>query len=263
MKINVLIFIMTVQGTQGVTILSEGVIQMTIERAIEILDPTHREHYDSIDVVNEACKMGMEALALKKTMTQRIAELETQNTDLFYKLNGVMLSVDKWLEGEELKQDEVNRAITMREKTLQIVEKLEAEVERLQKHTEEVTANCIQFNKANDKANNQRFLEAIAFVQSEAYREFGEKITETFLQYAHLHSHADCARKDYIKAADGTEIEMQSVWDAFTLEKYGMAVYEVMNRLQTNIELIEKDRLLTELEKDFRLLVKELTESNE
>lgn len=35
---------------------------MTIERAMEILDPKHREHYDSIDVVNEACRMGMEAL---------------------------------------------------------------------------------------------------------------------------------------------------------------------------------------------------------
>lgn len=35
---------------------------MTIERAIEILDPEHREHYDSIDTVNEACRMGMEAL---------------------------------------------------------------------------------------------------------------------------------------------------------------------------------------------------------
>jgi hypothetical protein len=35
---------------------------MTVERAMEILDPTHREHYDSIDVVNEACRMGREAL---------------------------------------------------------------------------------------------------------------------------------------------------------------------------------------------------------
>lgn len=35
---------------------------MTIERAIEILDPEHREHYDSIEVVNEACRMGMQAL---------------------------------------------------------------------------------------------------------------------------------------------------------------------------------------------------------
>lgn len=31
---------------------------MTVERAIEILDPEHREHYDSIEVVEEACRMG-------------------------------------------------------------------------------------------------------------------------------------------------------------------------------------------------------------
>ena len=35
---------------------------MKIERAIEILNPEHREHYESIDPVNEACRMGMEAL---------------------------------------------------------------------------------------------------------------------------------------------------------------------------------------------------------
>lgn len=35
---------------------------MEISRAIEILDPEHREHYDSRETVNEACRMGMEAL---------------------------------------------------------------------------------------------------------------------------------------------------------------------------------------------------------
>lgn len=35
---------------------------MTQERAIEILNPEHREHYDSIETVNEACRMGMKAL---------------------------------------------------------------------------------------------------------------------------------------------------------------------------------------------------------
>lgn len=37
-----------------------------------------------------------------------------------------------------------------------------------------------------------------------------------------------------------------------------MSEYEEMHRLQQNIETIEKDRLLTELEKDFRVLVKEM-----
>ena len=35
---------------------------MTIDRAIEILDPEHRENYNGMDEVNEACRMGMEAL---------------------------------------------------------------------------------------------------------------------------------------------------------------------------------------------------------
>lgn len=35
---------------------------MEISREIEILDPAHRERYESIDPVNEACRMGMEAL---------------------------------------------------------------------------------------------------------------------------------------------------------------------------------------------------------
>lgn len=35
---------------------------MTIDRAIEILNPEHREHYDGLDEVNEACRMGMKAL---------------------------------------------------------------------------------------------------------------------------------------------------------------------------------------------------------
>lgn len=39
---------------------------MTIERAIEILNPEHREHYASIDPVNEACRMGMAALCRER-----------------------------------------------------------------------------------------------------------------------------------------------------------------------------------------------------
>lgn len=39
-----------------------------------------------------------------------------------YIILGVMHSVDKWLDGEELEQDEVNRAATMREKVLRIIE---------------------------------------------------------------------------------------------------------------------------------------------
>ena len=50
--------------------------------------------------------------------------------NLEYTLMGVMHSVDKWLDGDELKQDEVNRAIAMREKTLRIIESVKIEVAR-------------------------------------------------------------------------------------------------------------------------------------
>lgn len=39
-----------------------------------------------------------------------------------YIILGIMHSVDKWLDGVELEQDEVNRAATMREKILGIIE---------------------------------------------------------------------------------------------------------------------------------------------
>lgn len=47
---------------------------------------------------------------------------------LEYTLLGVMHSVDKWLDGEELKLNEVGRAAAMREKTLQIIESRDAEI---------------------------------------------------------------------------------------------------------------------------------------
>jgi hypothetical protein len=62
-----------------------------------------------------------------------IEKLKAENDDLFYKLNGVMWFVDKWLDGDELEQDELNRAITMREKTLQITEEQQKEIEKLKR----------------------------------------------------------------------------------------------------------------------------------
>lgn len=59
-----------------------------------------------------------------------------KETSLYYTLIGVMHFVDKWLEGDELKGDEVNRAATMRDKTLRIVEQLEAEKDALIKAQE-------------------------------------------------------------------------------------------------------------------------------
>lgn len=46
---------------------------MTPERAIEILDPEHREHYESIEPVNEACRMGMDAIRQVETIRKETA----------------------------------------------------------------------------------------------------------------------------------------------------------------------------------------------
>ncbi len=42
---------------------------MTTERAIEILNPEHREHYKSIEIVEEACRLGMAALKKQNPKT--------------------------------------------------------------------------------------------------------------------------------------------------------------------------------------------------
>lgn len=80
-------------------------------------------HLPPADVVPRA-EVEATLKCYKDTVKEEVNQLE-------YKLAGVMHSVDKWLDGEELNQDEVNRAATMREKTLRIVEGLQAEVERL------------------------------------------------------------------------------------------------------------------------------------
>lgn len=62
-----------------------------------------------------------------------IKKLIKEKNNLEYTLEGVMHFVDKWLDDDELEQDEVNRAITMREKTLRIVEEKDAEIAKLKR----------------------------------------------------------------------------------------------------------------------------------
>ena len=59
-----------------------------------------------------------------------IAKLTKERDDLILTLEGVMWFVDKWLDEDELKLDPVSRASAMREKTLKLVENIEAETAR-------------------------------------------------------------------------------------------------------------------------------------
>lgn len=59
-------------------------MSMSTDRAIEILDPEHREHYDGIEEVNEACRMGMAALrALKGIQWTPVSERLPDTDDEF------------------------------------------------------------------------------------------------------------------------------------------------------------------------------------
>lgn len=56
------------------------------------------------------------------TLIQTAKEAADMLEHQAYIILGVMHSVDKWLDGKELEQDEVNRAVTMREKVLRIID---------------------------------------------------------------------------------------------------------------------------------------------
>ena len=135
----------------------------------------------------EIYKIAKNALDL---VNRKDAEIENQQ----YILMGVMHSVDKWLDGDELKQDEVNRAATMREKTLQITEKQQAEIEKLNVELVGMRGACESYKMHYDNAqaeierlngrveateiSKQKLLSCFETAKSEAIKEFAERLKE-------------------------------------------------------------------------------------
>ena len=93
---------------------------------------------------------------------EEINRQQAEIDNLTYTLWGVMHSVDKWLDGVELEQDEVNRAVTMREKTLRIVEEKQAEIERLKGYPYAIQVEVSKKLEAQ--------------IKSEAVKEFAERL---------------------------------------------------------------------------------------
>ena len=123
---------------------------------------------------------------------------------------------------------------------LDLINRQKTEIERLQKH------NSVVARKHYD----------------DGIREFAKKVNELLERYSVIHENAEAATQDVIEC-DNETIEMQSVWDVHTLIANEMGSEpEEMNRLQDNIENIAKERLLKEIEKDLRLLIKGMTEVN-
>ena len=131
------------------------------------------------------------------------------------------------------------------------IETANAKIERLEKEL----MKC--------KLEKEMLYQTVEEIKSETIKEFAEKIDKLLERYSHIHEDVEKAMSDVIEH-DDEMIEMQSVWDVHTLIANEMGSEpEEMNRLQDNIETIAKERLLKEIEKDFRLLIKEMTEVQE
>ena len=135
------------------------------ERIQEVLDnydnPNGNEDPLYIAVLRDSKRIVRKA---EKEIARQQEEIE----NLTYTLLGVMHSVDKWLDGAELEQDEVNRSATMREKTLRIVEEKQAEIERLKGYPYAIQVEVSKKLEAQ--------------IKSEAVKEFAERLKEKSFQ---------------------------------------------------------------------------------
>lgn len=106
-------------------------------------DECHRE---SCKIDNCADTIDLLADALEA------AQKEIEQKD--FTILGIMHSVDKWLDGDELNQDEVNRAANMREKTLRIVESLTARAEKAEAKIKSIHESLNFADKSRSKCAN-------------------------------------------------------------------------------------------------------------
>ena len=71
--------------------------------------------------MNDSDRMDGITIGDMALLMEYVVALGKKRDDLELTLEGVMWNVDKWLDGDELNQDPVNRAITMREKILKLL----------------------------------------------------------------------------------------------------------------------------------------------
>ena len=133
------------------------------ERIKEVFDnydnPNGYEDPLYIDVLRDSKRIVRKA-------EEEINRQQEEIDKLTYNLWGVMHSVDKWLDSTELEQDELNRSVTMREKTLRIVEEKQAEIERLK----------IENQAFRSAANSYKLHYNEA--RTEAVKEFADRLKE-------------------------------------------------------------------------------------
>lgn len=120
--------------------------------------------------------------------------------NLEYTLLGVMHFVDKWLDGDELEQDEVKRSEIMREKTLKIMEEQQVEVERLKEGFKKLVEKQ-NLCKENTQATREY---QIKQTKSEVIKEFAERFLKIVCDNHYMLSSCNNS-KDYGMFATGIE----------------------------------------------------------
>jgi hypothetical protein len=204
---------------------------------------------DTVDLINRKT-------AVNELQAKQIVELKIKVEQQKAEIENLTAFADEFKDKAELLEIEKN---AMQHK----IDSQQAEIDKYQ-HIEKTVKDFwsglkeLSAFKDLQEPTLTELLEYIEQTNAEAIKEFSGKIHDILMRYAHLHNLAETARDDFVEALDGTKLEMQSVWDAFILKKNEMAEYEEMSRLQENIETIAKERVFAELEKDFRLLVKEM-----
>lgn len=71
--------------------------------------------------IGDSARMDGITVGDMELLMEYVVALIKKKDELELTLEGVMWNVDKWLDGDELTKDPVNRAITMREKILKLL----------------------------------------------------------------------------------------------------------------------------------------------
>lgn len=161
------------------------------------------------------------ALALINRQKAEIARLE-------YIVLGIMHSVDKWLDGDELEQDEVNRAVTMREKTLQIVERQKAEIEKSERIIV-MADKCIEKQKTEIETLTEKLNATIAGRET-----LQKALTEKSAENERLKAYCDQEKCAYAFDGEVTDYCVQGPCSNFKTAKQirAEAIKEFAERLK-------------------------------
>lgn len=133
--------------------------------AVELLETMQRFQRDHKEVSGLVTELRRKGLANGGSLGRHAGIMDEAADTIMaleYTIIGIMHAVDKWLEGPELEQDEVNRAATMREKTLQIVEKLQrSDTGRLQEFLEAEQAGRAVILPEAPETDRQAFVDGL------------------------------------------------------------------------------------------------------